>query len=260
MDMFKCANRVAFFTISLKEIKRILRVWSQTLLPSVITTSLYFVIFGGVVGERIGEMGGFDYATYVLPGLVLMGLITNSFTNVAFSLFICKFNHSIEEVLISPVPSWIILLGFSVGGVARGVLIACIVLFISSFFTSFHVYSWSLTIISMLLTAFIFSLIGFINGLLGRSFDDVGIVPTFILTPLIYLGGVFYSVSVLPPFWQMISHFNPILYEVSAFRYGLLGCSDTIHIGYIFTFMIVFSIALFLFCLFLLKKGVGIRT
>lgn len=251
---------VAFYTIFVKETKRVLRIWPQTLLPSVITTLLYFVIFGGIMGKRIGHMAGFDYTTFVIPGLVMMALITNSYSNVASSFFGNKFNQSIEEILVSPVPNWTMLLGYVSGGVMRGVLVAVFVMAVSMAFTPFQVHSWFATIAAMLLTAFIFSLAGFVNGLFARKFDDVGIVPTFVLTPLTYLGGVFYSVTMLPHFWQVVSHFNPILYEVSAFRFGLLGYNGIVNIAYTFAFMVFFAVTLFLFCVYLLNKGKGIRS
>ena len=250
---------VAFYTIFMKEIKRVLRIWPQTLLPSVITTLLYFVIFGSIMGKRIGHMAGYDYTTFVIPGLVMMALITNSYSNVASSFFGNKFNHSIEEILVSPVPNWTMLLGFIMGGVMRGVLVAILVMLVSMDFTPLDVYSWTATIGAMFLTAFIFSVAGFLNGLFARKFDDVGIVPTFVLTPLTYLGGVFYSITVLPPFWRFLSHFNPILYEVSAFRFGILGYGGIINIAYTFALMVFLAVGLFLLAVYLLNKGKGVR-
>lgn len=258
--IFKLAIWIAFYTLFSKEIKRILRIWPQTLLPSVITASLYFIIFGSVIGKRIGNMGGFDYTTFVIPGLVMMSLITNSYVNVASSFFVNKFCRAIEEILVAPVPEWVILLSYVMGGVTRGMIVALLVMMTAMIFTPIVVYSWFTTIVVMLITAAIFSMAGFLNGLFARKFDDVGIVPTFILTPLTYLGGVFYSISILPPFWQTISHFNPIFYEISAFRFGILGYTDGINITGTFVVMIVFTVFLFLLCIRLLKLGKGLKT
>jgi len=258
--VFKWAIWVALYTLIVKEVKRVLRIWPQTLLPSVITTLLYFVIFGSIMGKRIGYMAGFDYTTFVIPGLVMMGLITNSYSNVASSFFGNKFNGSIAEVLVSPMPNWAMLLGYMMGGVVRGILVAILVMLVSMGFTPLNVYSWTATIGAMIITAFIFSLAGFLNGLFAKKFDDVGIVPTFVLTPLTYLGGVFYSIAVLPPFWQVASYFNPILYEISAFRFGILGYGGTVNMAYTFTFMFLFAFILFCICVCLLNKGKGIRS
>ncbi len=258
--LFQVKVWIALYTISVKEIRRVIRIWPQTLLPSVITTVLYFVIFGSIMGKRIGNMAGFDYTTFVIPGLVMMGLITNCYTNVASSFYGNKFNHSIEEVLVSPVPDWALLLGYVMGGVVRGLIVAVLVMIVSMVFTPLHIHSWFATISAMLLTAFIFALAGFLNGLYAKKFDDVGIIPVFVLTPLTYLGGVFYSISVLPHTWKLVSYFNPILYEVSAFRYGLLGHSEVVHIIYTYLFMAVIVVLLFLISVYLLRKGKGIRT
>ncbi len=251
--------RVAFCTILVKETRRFLRIWPQTLVPPAVTMVLYFVIFGRVIGSRVGEMGGFDYTTFVVPGLVMMAVIMNSYANVASSFYSGKFQRSVEEMLVAPVPDWVILTGFVCGGVARGLMTALIVLLLSLFFVNFHVYSIFATFLAVFLTALIFSLGGFINGLYAQRFDDISIVPTFILTPLTYLGGVFYSVKVLDPFWQGVSHVNPVFYQVSAFRYGLLGYSDVSSQSVSILVMGAIAVILVLFALRLLKTGKGLR-
>lgn len=217
---------VALSTLVVKEIRRFMRIWPQTLLPPAITMTLYFVIFGNLIGSRIGQMGGFSYMQFIVPGLIMMSVITNSYANVVSSFFSAKFQRSIEELLVSPTPKHIVLAGFVLGGVARGLLVGLTVTLLSLFFTHLTIQHIGLTILTVLLTAILFSLGGLINGVYARSFDDVSIVPTFVLTPLIYLGGVFYSLSQLSPFWQKLSLFNPMVYMINAFRYGILGHSD----------------------------------
>jgi len=250
---------VAFSTITTREIRRFLRVWGQSLLPSAITMSLYFVIFGGLIGERVGKIGAVDYALYITPGLVMMSVITNSYTNVSTSFYLMRFQRSLEEILISPVPNYVLLLGFVAGGVARGLLIGCIVIGVSLFFTHLHIQHIFLMLFVVLLTATLFSLAGFINGVYANKFDDISLVPTFILTPLTYLGGVFYSVNMLPPFWEHVSRINPILYMVNTFRFGMLGFSD---VDVLNSFLLLIGLVGFLYwyAINLLKRGVGIRT
>ncbi|GAA3953937.1 ABC transporter permease [Allohahella marinimesophila] len=250
--------RVAFTTIVVKEIRRFTRIWAQTLLPPGITMSLYFVIFGNLIGPRIGDMDGYDYMTFIVPGLIMMSVITNSYSNVVSSFFSMKFQHSIEELLVSPVPNYVILLGFVVGGAVRGLLVGIIVTMLSMFFTDLQVHNFFIVISVVILTAILFSLGGFINAVFARSFDDISIVPTFVLTPLTYLGGVFYSISMLPEFWQNVSMANPILYMVNAFRYGLLGTSD-INVWAAYAMILLFIVVLFTYSLSLLNRGVGIR-
>lgn len=250
---------IAFKTIVIKEVVRFTRIWAQTLLPSAITMSLYFVIFGNLIGSRIGQMGGFSYMQYIVPGLVMMAVITNSYSNVVSSFFGAKFQRSVEELIIAPVPHYVILLGFTLGGVARGLIVGCLVTLVSLFFTHLHIQNVGVTIAVVVLTAVVFALGGFINAVFARSFDDISIVPTFVLTPLTYLGGVFYSIDLLPPFWRHLSLVNPILYMVNAFRYGILGVSD-IGIGVAFGIICAFIVLLFTFSLFLLHRGVGIRN
>lgn len=250
---------VAFYTIIVREIRRFTRIWPQTLLPPAITMSLYFAIFGNLIGGRIGEMGGFSYMQYIVPGLIMMSVITNSYSNVSSSFFSAKFQHSVQELLVSPTPNWVILLGYTLGGVARGLCVGLIVTLLSLFFTHLALENLFLTIVVVCLTAVMFSLGGFVNAIYARSFDDVSIVPTFILTPLTYLGGVFYSIDLLPDFWQSVSMLNPVLYMVNAFRYGILGVSD-INVYWALVIVSVFIVVLFSFGLRLLNQGKGIRS
>lgn len=249
---------VAFQTILIKEIRRFSRIWIQTILPAMITTALYFVIFGNLIGKQIGDMDGYRYIDYIIPGLILMSIITNSYANVVSSFFSAKFQKNIEEMLVSPVPNYIILLGFISGGVARGMSCGIAVTVVSLFFSPTGVENFWIVLSIAILTAVLFSLGGFINAVFARSFDDISIVPTFVLTPLTYLGGIFYTISVLPEFWQQVSLVNPILYMVNAFRYGMLGASD-ISIITSYTIILLFIAILFAFSLYLLEKGHGIR-
>jgi len=249
----------SLITLSIKEIRRYLRIWVQTLVPPAVTMSLYFVIFGSLIGPRIGSMDGLDYIQFMIPGLIMLSVITNSYANVTSSFYSVKFQRSIEELLVSPMPNWTILLGFIIGGVTRGVLIGFIVYMVSLFFyPAFEVVNPSLTLLVLFLTAILFSLMGFINAVFADSFDDISIIPTFILTPLIYLGGVFYSINILPEFWRNISMANPMLYVVNTFREGMLGVSDVsipFALGMILSFIGIFTGI----CLYLLNKGIGIR-
>jgi len=248
----------AYRTIVIKEILRFSRIWVQTVLPSAITTTLYFVIFGKLIGERIGEMGGYSYIEFIVPGLILMAVIQNSYANVVSSFFSTKLQHYVEELLIAPVPNWVVLTGYVSGGVARGTLVGTVVTLVSLFFTDLSVHSIGLTLLVFVLTSILFALGGFINAVYAKTFDDVSIVPTFVLIPLTYLGGVFYSIDLLPKFWQGVSLGNPVLYMVNAFRYGLLGVSD-IDIFVAIAMILVFILVLSLFSLSLLKRGVGIK-
>ena len=249
----------ALKTIIIKEFLRFIRIWMQTILPPAITTTLYFIIFGNLIGSQIADMDGFSYMEYIVPGLILMAIITNSYANVVSSFYGSKFQHNIEEMLISPTPNYIILLGFVAGGVARGVIVGGVVTLVSLFFTDLSIQNLFLTTIVVFLTAILFSLAGFINGIYANSFDDISIVPTFILTPLTYLGGVFYTIKLLPDFWQNVSMFNPILYMVNTFRYGIIGVSD-IDVTNAFIIIVGFVVGLFYWSLTLLNKGIGIRT
>jgi ABC-2 type transport system permease protein len=248
----------AFLTIVTKEIRRYLRIWPQTLLPPAITMSLYFVIFGALIGSRIGEMGGFSYMQFVVPGLIMMAVVTNSYSNTVSSFFGTKYNHSLEELLVSPTPNWIILAGYVVGSVSRGLLVAVIVTCLSLFFSELRVQHVGVTILVVLLTSILFSLFGFINAVYANSFDDISIVPTFILTPLIYLGGVFYSLDLLPDFWAGVSKLNPLVYVVNGFRYGVLGVSD-VNVGVALGMICLFTVVTLAFCLRLLNTGTRLR-
>ena len=253
------ANWVAFSTIVYKEVRRFMRIWQQTLLPPAITMVLYFIIFGSLIGSRIGEMGGFDYMQYIVPGLIMMSVITNAYGNVSSSFFSNKFQRSVEEMLVAPVSNSTILMGFVVGGVSRGLMVGAIVTVLSLYFTSLAVHNIFVIVSMITLTAVLFSLGGFINAVYATKFDDVTIVPTFILTPLTYLGGVFYSISLLPEFWQWVSLANPILYMVNAFRYGILGVSD-INVWVAYVMISVFTLILYAWAMSLLARGKGLRT
>jgi len=254
------ANLVALHTIVRREIVRIMRIWTQTLIPPAITMTLYFVIFGKLIGSRIGTIqGGYSYMQYIVPGLVMMSIITNSYGNISSSFFGAKFSRAVEEMLVSPMPNWVILAGYVAGAVVRGLVVGALVLLIALFFTDLHVMHPLITFASVLLGATIFSLAGFVNAVYAKKFDDIALVPTFILTPLTYLGGVFYSINMLGEPWQAISRANPILYMVNAFRYGVLGISD-VHVGWAFVVMLGFVVALSIVALQLLKRGVGLRS
>jgi len=253
-------NLVALQTIVRREIVRIMRIWTQTLIPPAITMTLYFVIFGKLIGSRIGNIQGeFTYMQYIVPGLVMMSIITNSYGNISSSFFGAKFQRSVEEMLVSPMPNWVILLGYVTGAVARGLVVGFLVLLIALFFTHLQIAHIVVTLLSVLFGATIFSLAGFVNAIYAKKFDDIALVPTFVLTPLTYLGGVFYSVNMLSEPWQSISRVNPILYMVNAFRFGVLGISD-VHIGVAFGVMLLFVIGLAAVALNLLKRGVGLRS
>jgi len=250
---------VGFTTIVRKEVTRILRIWGQTIVPPAITMSLYFIIFGELIGGRIGSMGGFTYMEYIVPGLVIMSVITNAYGNMVSSFFGAKFGKHIEELLISPQPNWIIMAGYVAGAVLRGLMVGAVVLLVSLFFTHLQVAHVLVAISVLLLTAIVFSLAGMVNAIYAQKFDDISIIPTFILAPLTYLGGVFYSIDLLPEFWQKVSAFNPILYMVNGFRYGILGVSD-VSLGLTFGVILVAGALLFGWCLWLLHRGVGMRT
>ncbi|MCK4743001.1 MAG: ABC transporter permease [Sulfuriflexus sp.] len=249
----------AFRTIVVKEFLRFMRIWVQTILPPVITTALYFIIFGNLIGAQIGDMEGFRYMDYIVPGLIMMAVITNSYGNVVSSFYGSKFQRNVEEMLVSPMPNYIILCGYVSGGVARGIIVGIAVTVVSMFFSDLQFYNVWVILSVFILTAILFSLAGFINAVYANSFDDISIVPTFILTPLTYLGGIFYSISLLPEFWQKASLANPILYMVNAFRYGFLGITD-INLAVSYVIIFVFIFVLYFYSLRLLNKGQGIRT
>ena len=249
----------SLYTLTEKEIRRFMRIWLQTLVPPAVTMSLYFVIFGSLIGPRIGQMNGIDYIQFMIPGLIMLAVITSSYSNVVSSFFGVKFQRSIEELLISPMPNIIILIGFIIGGTVRGIIVGLLVFLVSLFFyPEFSIVDPLLTVNVLVLTAILFSIMGFLNALYADSFDDITIVPTFVLTPLIYLGGVFYSITILPQFWQNVSLANPMLYVVNTFRQGMLGESD-ISVSFSLMMMVFFITLLSALSLYLLKKGTGIR-
>jgi ABC-2 type transport system permease protein len=249
----------ALYTLMRREIMRILRIWGQTLVPPAITMTLYFVIFGNLIGARIGEMHGMPYIDYIVPGLIMMSVIQNSYGNIVSSFFGSKFGRYVEELLVSPTPSWVILTGYVMGALMRGLMVGSIVLAIAMCFTDIRVQHPGITILTFVLASVVFALAGFINAVYARKFDDIAIVPTFILTPLTYLGGVFYSVDLLPPFWAQVSHLNPVLYMVSAFRYGLLGVSD-VSVGFALATMAGMAVLLGSISIYLLNRGIGLRS
>lgn len=249
----------ALKSLAVKETNRYVRIWVQTLVPPVITTSLYFVIFGNLIGGRIGDMAGFSYMEFIVPGLIMMSAITSSYANVSSSFFSQKFQKNIEEILVAPVPTHIIIWGFVIGGVGRSVMVGTLVTIISLFFVPLHVYSWVIVVITLLMTAILFSLAGLLNGIFAQSFDDVSIVPTFVLQPLTYLGGVFYAISMLPPFWQAVSKINPIVYMISGFRYGFLGVMD-VSIVVSMSILVLFIVVLYSVCWYLIDRGRGLRS
>lgn len=250
---------VAFRTLATKEFNRFVRIWLQTILPPAITMGLYFVIFGNLIGPRIGTMAGFDYIQYIAPGIIMMAVITNAYSNVVSSFFGAKFQRHIEEILIAPVPNTLILAGYVSGGVARGLIVGALVTIVALAFTDLRIHSYAVTLSTVVLTSVLFSLGGFINAMFARKFDDISIVPTFVLTPLTYLGGVFYSIELLPDFWRQVSLLNPVLYMVNAFRYGILGISD-ISLTHAFTVIVAFVVMLTIFSLELLRRGTGLRN
>ena len=249
---------VAFKTIVIKEVLRFARIWVQTIIPPVITMSLYFVIFGNLIGSQIGDMHGFRYMDYIVPGLIMMSVITNSYANVVSSFYGCKFHHHVEEMLVSPLPNYLIVLGFITGGIASGMAVGVAVTAVSMLFTSLTFHNLFVIVSTVILTSALFSLAGLINGVFAKSFDDISIIPTFVLTPLTYLGGVFYTISMLPEFWQQVSRLNPILYMVNAFRYGFLGISD-ISVTMSYLIVLGFILALYSYAMHLLRIGYGIR-
>ncbi|MWP48605.1 MULTISPECIES: ABC transporter permease [unclassified Gilliamella] len=250
---------IALKSIWRKEVTRFLRIWIQTLIPPVITMSLYFIIFGNLIGSRIGDMGGFSYMEFIVPGLIMMSVITNSYTNVCSSFFSAKFQRNIEEILVAPVPTNILILGYVGGGVMRGILTGILVTIVSLFFVRFDVHSWLFVIFTLLLTSILFSLAGLINAVFAKTFDDISIIPTFVLTPLTYLGGVFYSITMLPTFWQWVSKINPIVYMINGFRYGFLGVSD-VPLWITFSMLILFVTVLYVIAWRLIDRGLGLRS
>ena len=252
-------NRVAFFTIVRKEIRRFMRIWVQTITPPAINSLLYLLIFGGLIGSRISEMGGVSYLTFIMPGIIMMGIIMNSYANVSSSFFSAKFQRSIEEMLVSPVSNITILVGFIAGGVCRGLVVGLLVAIVSLSFTKVVPEHIFITLIIAVMTAVLFSLGGMINATFAKSFDEISIIPNFVLTPLTYLGGIFYSIQMLPDFWQVASKFNPILYMINGFRFGILGISD-ISIWSTFIVLSLFIAVFSVIALYLLDRGIGIKS
>ncbi len=251
-------RQVGFETIVRRELHRIIRIWGQTLVPPAVTAALYFLIFGTLIGRRIGTMGGFDYMQYIAPGLIMMAVISNSYGNVVSSFFGAKFGKHIEELLVAPLPNWLIVLGYVTGGVIRGLLVGLVVTAVALFFTRIPVHDPLLVAGSVLLTAVVFSLGGFFNAIFAKNFDQISWFPTFVLTPLTYLGGVFYSVSLLPGWAETLSYANPILYMVNAFRHGFLGSSD-VGVGTAFAIMFAFAAVMFAVVVWLMNRGTGTR-
>ncbi|CZF83606.1 Inner membrane transport permease YadH [Grimontia celer] len=250
---------VAFKSLIIKEITRFTRIWVQTLVPPAITMTLYFIIFGNLIGSRIGEMGGFSYMAYIVPGLIMMSVITNSYSNVASSFFSAKMHRNIEELMVAPVPNYIMIAGYVGGGVARGLAVGLMVSLVSLFFVDLEIAHLGVIVATVIMTSVVFSLGGLINAVFAKTFDDISIIPTFVLTPLTYLGGVFYSLSLLPEFWQGVSKLNPIVYMVNAFRYGFLGVSD-VNIVTSFAVLSLFVVGLYTLAWYLISRGIGLRS
>ena len=250
---------ISFYTMIYKEMMRIIRIWPQTLLPPVITTGLYFLIFGTFIGSQLDPIHGFSYIQFIVPGLIMMSVITSSYSNTVSTFYFAKWTKNLEEILVSPTPDWVVILGFVAGGVLRGLIVGVLVLIVSLFFTHLVISSALVVIAALILTSVLFSLGGLINGVFAKGFDGISIVPTFVLTPLTYLGGIFYSIEQFPEFWQKVSLANPILYMVNAFRYGFLGISD-ISLWLCFGVLIGFNLAFLFVVLFLFKKGFGLKN
>jgi len=252
-------NLISLLSIARKETTRIFRIWLQTLVPPVITMTLYFIIFGNFIGSQIRDMNGYNYMAFIAPGLIMMSIITNSYTNTVSSFFSNKFQRNIEELLVSPTPNWVIILGYVAGGMVRGLCVGLLVSIVSLLFVKLPVHNLFYVVVFSIMTSFVFSLAGLINGLFAKKFDDISIIPTFVITPLTYLGGVFYSLSLLPPFWRTVSRANPIVYMIDGFRYGFLGTAD-IGVGTGLLMLSFFAVVLFTANLILLKRGTGIRS
>jgi ABC-2 type transport system permease protein len=252
-------NYISFKTIVRKEVRRVFRIWIQTLLPPVITMGLYLLIFGRFIGSQLRNINGVSYMEFIIPGIIMMSVITNSYSNVVSSFFSAKMQRNIEEILISSTSPVVTILGYCVGGITRGLLIGSMVTVFSLFFAKLHIYNFAIVFVFIFLTSAIFTLAGMINAIFAKKPDDISIIPTFVLTPLTYLSGVFYSISLLPPFWQFVSKLNPILYMVNGFRYGFLGFSD-INIVFGLCMLLLFAAILFTINIILLKKGLGLKT
>ena len=251
-------NWCGFKTIVIREYGRIIRIWGQTMVPPAVQATLYFTIFGSVIGRRVGQMGGFDYLQFIAPGLIMMSVIQNSYGNVVASFFGAKFGKHIEELLVSPLPNWLIVAGYTAGGLMRGLLVGVVVTIVTLLFARLHVLHPAIVIGAVVFTSMVFALGGFINALLAKNFDQVNYIPTFVLTPLTYFAGVFYSIHILPPLAQTLSYANPIVYMVNAFRYGFFGVSD-VNVPAAFAIMIGFAVALFTAAVMMMNSGRGIR-
>ena len=252
------AEWVGFSTIIIREFNRIVRIWGQTIVPPTVTATLYFVIFGSLIGRRVGQVGGYEYMQFIAPGLIMMTVITNSYANVVSSFFGAKFGKHLEELLVSPLPNWLILTGYVTGGMLRGLLVGSAVTVVALFFTRLAVAHVFAIVSAVLLTSMVFSLGGFINALFAKNFDQISWFPTFVLAPLTYLGGVFYSINMLPDWAQVAAHANPILYMVSAFRFGFLGTTD-VDLRLAYGIMIGAVLVMFATAVTLLNRGTGIR-
>jgi ABC-2 type transport system permease protein len=250
---------VAYYTMIRAEVVRIFRIWSQTLLPPVVTTTLYFIVFGAFIGSQIPPIGGYTYMQFIVPGLIMMSVITSSFMNTVSTFYFAKWTKTLEEILVSPTPNWVVIVGFVSGGVLRGLLVGVLVLIVSLFFTHLPIANMLILIAALVITSVLFSLGGLINGVFAKGFDGISIIPTFVLTPLTYLGGVFYSVDMLPEFWRMVSLANPILYMVNAFRYGFLGVTD-INLWVCFGVLIGFTLLFLGVVIYFFKKGMGLKN
>ncbi len=250
---------ISFYTIVRKDVVRMIRIWSQTFLPSVVTSVLYFLIFGTFLGERIGDVHGIPYITFVVPGLVMLAVVTNSYMNTSFTMFVAKFfSRNIDEILVSPTPPWVIVAGLVAGGVMRGIIIGFLVMIVALFFTDLAIVNFFVVLVFLILTSIIFSIAGLINGVYAKSMDGINLVPTFVLTPLVYLGGVFYSTDALPPFWAGLTKFDPIFYVINGFRYGLSGVAD-VSLWFSFSILLVLAVVFFGIAWYLIKTGLGLR-
>ncbi len=251
--------RVAYLTVMRKELVRIFRIWAQTILPPVVTTSLYFIVFGTFIGSQLAPIHGLKYIQFIVPGLIMMSVITSSYMNTVSNFYFAKFMRNIDEMLVSPMPDWLVIAGFISGGVMRGLIVGFFVLLVSLFFTHLAIYNLAVLIAAVVMTSILFSLAGLINGVYAKGFDGISIVPTFVLTPLTYLGGIFFSIQQFPPFWQKVSLFNPILYMVNAFRYGFLGISD-IPVWICFSVLIGFTLLFTAIVVVLFRRGMGVKN
>ncbi len=250
---------ISYYTMVRKEFMRMIRIWSQTLLPPIVTTSLYFIVFGSFIGSQLASIHGFSYMQFIVPGLIMMSMITSSYMNTVSTFYFAKWQRNLDEILVSPTPDWIVIAGFITGGMMRGLIVGGLVFLVSLFFTHLVIHQLFILLLAGVLTTMLFSLAGLINGIFAKGFDGISIVPTFVLTPLTYLGGVFYSVNQFPPLWRTVSLFNPILYLINAFRYGFLGISD-VSIGLSFTILIGLTVVLLVTAVVLFKKGLGFKN